>query len=166
MLATETRDIVTDLLLWNDLKYFLIALKYFCRWLFNPFITLLSLVSTAIGGSIGTVSPAPRQTSSTVAPPQDSSQSQLWDPTKVDTRQLSCSCCSAAYFAWLTAAVSGTNNYGGNVYQPLPWIKWHLLLPSCVKEHNIRWHRLYIIRISFSYFDTILSAARISFWFV
>ena len=81
MLATETRDIVTDLLLWNDLKYFLIA-----------------FVSTAIGGSIGTVSPASRQTLSTLAPPQDSSQSQLRDPATVDTRQLSCSCCSAACF--------------------------------------------------------------------
>ena len=120
MLATETRDIVTDLLLWNDLKYFLIALKYFCQWLFNPFITLLSLVSTAIGGSIGTVSPASRQKSSTLAPPQDNSQSQLRDPATVDTRQLLCSCCSAAYFVWLTAAVSGTNNYGGNALSTSP----------------------------------------------
>ena len=39
-----------------------------------------------------------------------------------------CLCCSAAWFFWLTAVSNkmfGTNYYGGNVYHPRPWIKWH-----------------------------------------
>ena len=39
-----------------------------------------------------------------------------------------CLCSSAAWFVWQTAVSNkmfGTNYYGGNVYHPRPWIKWH-----------------------------------------